>query len=838
MTNEKDKQKQAISQKGTTYTQVNDSTYNWNAPTGHGVIHLDPNSGGPWGTYYVYQGKSAGPDVERKLSRDGLAPHLQNIRTLEFKYPDPWWQPIKEEILIPIKNRIAPKWNGLLDKAKIKKHGGRLTKYQFGGEAPQQAQTEDRQLLALITSAYKEVTSGKLGDSFMYVASMLQDSQEAAKLDSLRTQIPELEEMLSAIEEVAFQQSAYMKKGGCAKKKKVKKGAKGCVPCKKLMKVGGKLINVLTDCEGRIISKHTTGGWLVPKGERGLTAEQMAMLNPAQDLNWAKQQAASTSTHTAKTGKHYYKGDDGIYEVEASGNLDGTYRWGDATKIDPSQYEALKIAQSGENYTINGANIGDFASLGRAYTTQVTPSGPIQYTDGTNWFTSTPQLGADGNYYYGEGVAAKVEDFNVDDFKYGITVDDFKAGRLTREQAAAAGIDVSKFASPSRTVRGMRVEGANSLLGTTGEFTADDYLNRLGAKGVYQNERNLWRKKMREMRSDRAAAYKNVGITRRDDDANNDKTRKSVTTAFEGTKKAYYKNFANQAANNIDAIFNKYKNIPTGSYQPQGNDNDNLDVIGAKQQASPQNPDQLNVVSAKKQGGWLTKFQDGGHMDYETKSNTSGTTWEQRIDRNNTGALYRYNPGRTSHVVTLQTTGLPAINPNRFVKYGEERYYITDPKTGRVMKIEGPTIDQRVEEEAPIVNSSIIEDHITPEQDIFIFPGGFTKVIPTPSQKGAPKQSKKPAKPEKNIEGPKQEIPTQPNDNTSTSGSKTPGNIRQGNYPIYESLPAPDGYDPSNEWVEEKDQVNGQVRVTWRNKKTGEISRIKPFKYGGWLNQF
>ena len=233
----------------------------------------------------------------------------------------------------------------------------------------------------------------------------------------------------------------------------------------------------------------------------------------------------------------------------------------------------------------------------------------------------------------------------------------------------------------------------------------------------------------------------------------------------------------------------------------------------------------------------MTFKGDKGHMDYNTESNTSGTTWEQRIDRDNTGALYRYNPGRTSHVVTLQTTGLPAINPNRFVKYGEERYYLTDPKTGRVMKIEGPTIDQRVEEEVPIVNSSIIEGRITPEQDIFIFPGGFTKVIPTPVQKQTPKKPKKPSKPENNIEGPKQEVPVQPNDNTSTSGSKTPGNIRQGNYPIYEPLPAPNGYNPANEWVEERDQVNGQVRVTWRNKKTGEIRRVKPYKQGGTMNR-
>jgi hypothetical protein len=60
-----------------------------------------------------------------------------------------------------------------------------------------------------------------------------------------------------------------MFKCGGKTKKKVKKGAKGCVPCKKLMKVGGKLINVWTDCEGNIISKHQVGGW-IRKGYDGL----------------------------------------------------------------------------------------------------------------------------------------------------------------------------------------------------------------------------------------------------------------------------------------------------------------------------------------------------------------------------------------------------------------------------------------------------------------------------------------------------------------------------------------------------------------------------------------
>jgi hypothetical protein len=128
-TKDKNKPKVATSEKGTTYTQVNDSTYNWVGDSnGYGTIHLDPNSGGPWGTYHIYQG-SAGPDIKKKLSPEGLAPHVQNIKTLNFDYPDKWWVPIKEY--------IAPRWNNLLDKAKIEKQGGYLTKYSLGGATQQ-----------------------------------------------------------------------------------------------------------------------------------------------------------------------------------------------------------------------------------------------------------------------------------------------------------------------------------------------------------------------------------------------------------------------------------------------------------------------------------------------------------------------------------------------------------------------------------------------------------------------------------------------------------------------------------------------------------------------------
>ena len=318
MANDKEKQKKATSEKGTTYTQVNDSTYNWKAPTGYGTIHLDPNSRGPWGTYHVYQA-SAGPDKEFRLSNQGLQPHLDNISTLNFEVPVSWW--------IPIKEYVAPRWNRFIDKAKIRKRGGYLTKYALGG-ATQQTSTdeEEKGLMTLIESAYQEITSGKPGDNFIYVAQLMQDAEAMIKIDALKAKDPSIEDKLNAIEEVAMSNSMYMKKGGCAKKKKVKKGAKGCVPCKKLMKVGGKLVNVLTDCEGNIIHKHQVGGWIRKAEDGMLTQRRNAILNTGHTKDWLTQQEGVTKTGV---GKKYYQGADGfMYSIE--GTASG---WGPAVKL-------------------------------------------------------------------------------------------------------------------------------------------------------------------------------------------------------------------------------------------------------------------------------------------------------------------------------------------------------------------------------------------------------------------------------------------------------------------------------------------------------------------------
>lgn len=652
--------------------------------------------------------------------------------------------------------------------------GGWLAKFDLGGTMQQpdpDAQKRMKELLLIINGAAKELSTKQPGDNVAYLAQVMQNPQEAALIEAIIAEIPDAQEVIDQVSQL----SSQMFKCGGKAKKKVKKGAKGCVPCKKLLKVGGKLVNVWSDCEGNIISKHQIGGW-IRKGYEGLKIGNTTIEGFSADHLLTLDQIKASQGVQNETTRYYYDPTDKFvkrikYENGAWGNP--------------------------ENYTLEaGKTFG-------------TGEGQINlWEDGYNLETGLMH-GAQTKRTYKSGA---VEMLN----SRAETTDPVEFRSKADEGQSNAGYSMD----PNRNVT-LNYTVAEKARNLRNQRRADYWANRMAGNSIITSAKE----RRNQRRMDQNAVYgwhANQGADFFGQEEG------FVPIGAQGNEGNSYKTFYN-------AHKNYTKNIAKVTTPSEGD----VEISASAPNSTTTVPTKLIKAQQRyQQGGWLTKFQDGGHMDYETKSNISGTTWEQRIDRDNTGALYRYNPGRTSHVVTLQTTGLPTINPNRFVKYGEERYYLTDPKTGRVMKIEGPTIDQRIEEVVPIVNSSIIEDHITPEQDIFIFPGGFTKVIPTPVQKEVPKQSKKPTKPKKNIEGPKQEVPVQPNDNTSTSGSKTPGNIRQGNYPIYEPLPAPDGYDPSNEWVEEKDQVNGQVRVTWRNKKTGEISRIKPFKYGGWLTKF
>lgn len=603
MANEKDKQKQATSQKGTTYTQVNDSTYNWNAPTGYGVIHLDPNSGGPWGTYHVYQGTGAEPDAERRLSENGLAPHLQNIRTLQFKHPDPWWQSVKDEILVPMKNRIAPKWNGLLDKAKIKKQGGYLTKYALGGATQQtNSQEEEKGLKTLIDSAYQEVASGKPGDSFIYVAQLLQDAEAMVKIDALKAKDPSIEDKLNAIEEVAMANSMYMKRGGCVKSKKakVKKGAKGCVPCKKLMRIGGKLVNVLTDCEGNVISKHQAGGW-IPKADQGaeLLERQRQALLKKNDMNWLNQQDA-----TVTANQKYYTKDGNLYL--AKGKLtNGTWSW------DTSGAAIEGATQNNGVWSLNGQTINTVAhdALGTDY-----------YTGATHQVYD-PTTGKYFNYSangtgWTKGAEATANDFTKEDYYEGTNMDNWT---ISPELAQKYGIDASSFAGPRPQKRGVYGDAANSLLGTEArDPDGTDYINQFGVQGAWSRENSIMRDKFRQARLDKRTLLSAASASLTDNIADNDISASAARQAYRAQRGKLKVERANHAAAIADAIRAKWAGWNPGVYnstvKKEVAGETDLLVGTTPKKTVPDGGDDhsLLVGGTKGRGGWLTKFQGGG----------------------------------------------------------------------------------------------------------------------------------------------------------------------------------------------------------------------------------
>ena len=175
-----------------------------------------------------------------------------------------------------------------------KKDGGWLTKFQNGGQTSQSTSPE-QDVMNTIDAAIGEIQTKRPGQAVQKLAAMMQDPNYSMIIDMIKQEYPQIEGVLNTVEQMI----GSFKCGGKTKKK-VKKGAKGCVPCKKLMKVGGKLVNVWSDCEG-IISKHQAGGWLIPKGEDGLEAKYKV----------------SSAYRTNKTGtgitgqQHYFIGVDG-----------------------------------------------------------------------------------------------------------------------------------------------------------------------------------------------------------------------------------------------------------------------------------------------------------------------------------------------------------------------------------------------------------------------------------------------------------------------------------------------------------------------------------------------
>lgn len=243
-----------------------------------------------------------------------------------------------------------------------KKDGGWLTKFQNGGQTAQSISPE-QDVMNTIDAAIGEMQTNRPGQAVQKLAAMMQDPNYSMIIDVIKQEYPQIEGVLNTVEQMI---GAF--KCGGKTKKKVKKGANGCVPCKKLMKIGGRLTNVLVDCEGNII-KHATGGW-IRKGQIGLNTAGIVKDQFKQDNLSADNAANLQDRYFLKSdGTLGYQTWDSSAKSWKDGafNIDHFNTWNESNNMFADGFVYDHTTNMGH---FNGDEIKARAAMGQAYDNQ------------------------------------------------------------------------------------------------------------------------------------------------------------------------------------------------------------------------------------------------------------------------------------------------------------------------------------------------------------------------------------------------------------------------------------------------------------------------------------
>lgn len=387
-----------------------------------------------------------------------------------------------------------------------KKDGGWLEKFQDGGTTQQQSVSPEQDVMNTIDAAIGEIQTKRPGQAVQKLAAMMQDPNYSMIIDMIKQEYPQIEGILNTVEQMV----GTYKCGGKAKKK-VKKGAKGCVPCKKLMKVGGKLINVWTDCEGNIISKHQAGGWLIPKGYNGLLTDKLVA---------DKYRTVNTGTAT-EGAEHYYIADDGSLRRQyAVANNNNGFDWAYENLNQNLNHEGFNKWLSGainsdtgertggvSDFWANGVNYNNGAITFNDETTAKGILGEEEYNKGTITGNSVHGVSKSGNTWLGD----KVEDLNV-------TAQDYVQHHGGWQNAMQAEDDIlkAKRRASRKLARYQRqnmrdqfrdfdsTEQGSAQLDLNGDGTVgagETFTNRRAARQAIRNARQGYMKEARQART-------------------------------------------------------------------------------------------------------------------------------------------------------------------------------------------------------------------------------------------------------------------------------------------------------------------------------------------------
>lgn len=359
-----------------------------------------------------------------------------------------------------------------------------------------------QQLYTIVKAAETEMKEGRTGTSTSYLVQVIQDPNTMILLDQIVSAEPELQAVIDSAEALA----GMYKKGGCLKSKKkvVKKGAKGCKPCKQLMRVGGRLISVLTDCEGKII-KHATGGW-IPKGQRGLTTNKV--------LGEKYRKAASGTG--VEGDLHYWMDDEGKWHGQQWNAANNS--WMDLPELLPNSEETME-------------------------------SKALAWARG--------QKQDDGTYTGGRS------DFFVNNFDFnwdtnqGMFAGDTYEDRRRNAIAAFGQEEYDKGATAGGVIRGVQGQGGNDWIGLAAQDpTADDYIGQFGVRGAFNREAGRFRDALGTLRDQKRTLRREAFLTRRDNEAGNDYHMRDIRGSYSTAREGIRRDRANQMASLIDGTLN------------------------------------------------------------------------------------------------------------------------------------------------------------------------------------------------------------------------------------------------------------------------------------------
>ena len=204
-------------------------------------------------------------------------------------------------------------------------------------------------------------------------------------------------------------------------------------------------------------------------------------------------------------------------------------------------------------------------------------------------------------------------------------------------------------------------------------------------------------------------------------------------------------------------------------------------------------------IAYRKSGGLIQKFYKGGTSTYKS-SDKEKTPEEEKIDRmkrhgkpKKYGISYNYVPG-TIHSISGISTAPIQINTN----------------TGKYVKLNNG-IHLPAVELTNGNNQQKVINTIGPAYDVYRFPHEEIQVTRIPET-------------ELDIRPELYPDIIQRNDNTSTSGSKYPGNITQGTYPGSQpTLDAPEGYEGQVAVKKQAPYGSGGTPEVWVDKKTNKV---------------